>query len=53
LIVDPEERAVDWLALRGDAYEPVPRSSVIDLGSAELAQRIDWDPFPLTEPDGS
>ncbi len=54
LIVDPEARDVDWLALRGGAYEPVPRSGVIDLEPGELVKkRIDWDPFPLTEPEGS
>lgn len=53
VIVDPEQRRVDWLALREGAYEPVRRSGVIDLGPAELAQQIDWDPFPVTEPEVS
>lgn len=45
LIIDPQERSVEWLAL-GDKhkYEPVQRSGLIDLGPAELAQRIDWSP---------
>jgi Putative restriction endonuclease len=42
LIVDPKERAVHWLALNGGEYRPVERSGVIDLGPAELAERIDW-----------
>ncbi len=42
LIVDPKERAVHWLALSGGEYRPVERSGVIDLGPAELAERIDW-----------
>ncbi len=42
LIVDPKERAVHWLALRGGEYQPVERSGVIDLGPTELAERIDW-----------
>ncbi len=42
LIVDPQERAVHWLGLRGSDYEPIERSSLIDLGAAELAERIDW-----------
>ncbi|MHB2000711.1 MAG: Uma2 family endonuclease [Solirubrobacteraceae bacterium] len=42
LILDPEQRAVHWLALSGGAYEPVERSRLIDLSAAELAQRIDW-----------
>jgi Uma2 family endonuclease len=44
LIVDPYERAVHWLTLAADAYEPTERSSLIDLGAADLAQRIDWPP---------
>jgi Uma2 family endonuclease len=42
LIVDPQERAVHWLALRGDSYEPVECSALIDLGPARLAERIEW-----------
>lgn len=42
LIVDPQERAVHWLALHGDRYEPIERSALIDLGAAELAGAIAW-----------
>lgn len=43
LIVDPQERGVDWLALqRGGEYQPIERSALIALGPAELAERIDW-----------
>jgi Uma2 family endonuclease len=42
LIVDPEKRSVDWLALSGREYEPVEGSGLIELGSEELARRIDW-----------
>ncbi|MHB2000709.1 MAG: Uma2 family endonuclease [Solirubrobacteraceae bacterium] len=42
LILDPEQRAVHWLALSGGAYEPVERSGLIELSAAELAQQIDW-----------
>ena len=42
LIVDPQERTISWLALRGDQYLPVERSSLIALGSAALAEQIDW-----------
>jgi Uma2 family endonuclease len=42
LIVDPDKRSVDWLGLTGGKYEPIERSSLIDLPVAELAQRIDW-----------
>ena len=43
LIVDPERRRVDWLALmpRGE-YERVERSGLIGLGPAWLAERLDW-----------
>lgn len=44
LIVDPRARKVDWLALRAGGYEAVERSAVIDLGPAELTERIDWPP---------
>lgn len=42
LIVDPAKRKVHWLALADDEYEQVQRSKLVDLGPAELAQRIDW-----------
>jgi Uma2 family endonuclease len=42
LIVDPRERTVHWLALRDGDYEPVERSALIDLGTEQLAKRIDW-----------
>ena len=42
LLVDPAERAVTWLALRDSEYRPVERSGLIELGPAELAERLDW-----------
>lgn len=42
LIVDHEERSVEWLALEGGEYAPIERSALIELGPAELAGRIDW-----------
>lgn len=43
LIVDPDKRQVDWLALRpGDGYAPVQRSGLIELGPAQLAEQLDW-----------
>jgi Uma2 family endonuclease len=42
LIVDPDKRSVDWLALGQGAYRPVERSRLIELGAGELAGRIDW-----------
>ena len=32
LIVDPKKHEVQWLALRGDLYEPIERSGLIELG---------------------
>jgi Uma2 family endonuclease len=42
LIVDPTERRVHWLALGDGEYREVEHNNLIDLGLAELAQRIDW-----------
>jgi Uma2 family endonuclease len=42
LIVDPDKRTVHWLTLGGDTYSPVELSGLIDLGTAELLERIDW-----------
>ena len=42
LIVDPQQRKVDWLTLDNGEYHPVERSRLIELGPAQLAQRIDW-----------
>jgi Uma2 family endonuclease len=42
LIVDPQGRSARWLALTGGEYRDVQRSGLIDVGPAELAQRIDW-----------
>jgi Uma2 family endonuclease len=42
LIVDPQTRAVDWLGLAQDGYQPIEHSRVIDLGAAALARQIEW-----------
>jgi Uma2 family endonuclease len=42
LIVDPKKSEVHWLGLRGDRYEPIKRSGLIELGPKELAERIVW-----------
>jgi len=44
LFVDPAERTVAWLALHDGEYGRVERSAVIELGAAELAERIEWPP---------
>ncbi len=43
LVLDPDARAVQWLALTPQGgYAPVERSALIDLSAAQLAERIDW-----------
>ncbi len=42
LVIDPDERSVAWLGLRGGEYQPLERSGLIELGRAELAGRLDW-----------
>ncbi len=42
LIVDPADHTIHWLALTDGEYREVQRSGLIDLGSSELAERIDW-----------
>lgn len=41
LIVDPDERAVHWLALADGDYHEVDRSALVDLGSTALAEQLD------------
>jgi Uma2 family endonuclease len=42
LIVDPQQRSVEWLGLIDGRYEPIARSGLIELGAGELADAIDW-----------
>ncbi len=42
LIVDPAKRSVDWFGLNNGEYQPLERSTLIDLGPIELAEQIDW-----------
>jgi Uma2 family endonuclease len=42
LIVDPEKRTVEWLALAAEGYRPAERSRLIDLSAPELARQIEW-----------
>lgn len=42
LIVDPEKRSIEWLALRDGQYRPIEASGLIELDADRLAQRIDW-----------
>ncbi len=40
LIIDPQERRVEWLGLVGGSYEPLAASHLIEL--VELTAKIDW-----------
>ena len=42
LIVDPAEHTVTWLELRDGEYQFVQRSGLIELGSVEIAEQLDW-----------
>ena len=42
LIVDPVERSVSWLGLVAQRYQPIARSTLIDVGAEDLTRRIDW-----------
>lgn len=42
LVVDPDKRTIDWLALADGRYEQIEHSGLIALSAAELSQRIDW-----------
>jgi Uma2 family endonuclease len=42
LIVDPQQRTVEWLALTEHDYRPVDESRLIRSGPAELASGIEW-----------
>jgi Uma2 family endonuclease len=42
LVIDPAQRTVTWLGLRGGGYEPIHQSGLIELGPEELARRLTW-----------
>ncbi len=42
LIVDPAKRSIDWLGLSDGDYKKIKSSTLIDLGVAELSERIEW-----------
>ena len=44
LIVDPDQRSVDWFALDGDSYEPVDRSRLLNVDVATVRDAISWPP---------
>ena len=42
LIVDPQERTVNWLGLAGAEYRPIEHSGLVDLAAGDLAKQLDW-----------
>ena len=42
IVVDHDQCTVRWLALTAAGYDDVERSTVVDLGADELADRLDW-----------
>lgn len=42
LLVDPDERTVEWLGLRDGSYHPIVSSALMQLGPADLAEQLDW-----------
>jgi Uma2 family endonuclease len=42
VMADPDGRTVTWLARRGDRYDEVTRSAVLDVDVAEVVDRIEW-----------
>jgi len=48
LIVDPQQRVVEWLALDSGGYQPVARSTLVDMGPSGMAERIDWPALACT-----
>ena len=42
VIVDGEDNRLHWFVLRGEAYEPVERSGLLDLDVAVVQGAIDW-----------
>ena len=46
-IVDPEKRAVEWLALTDDGSHQVECGSLIDLSTTELPREIEWPDAPV------
>jgi len=42
VVVDPDRRTVDWLALADNEYQPIEMSRLIDHGPKRLAEMIEW-----------
>ena len=50
LIIDPQKRAVEWLALDGGGYRALEQSRLIRLGREELDGLLQWPPMPGDQP---
>lgn len=44
VIVEPRQSAIIWLRRRGDSYDRVERSTLLDVAVADIAAQIDWPP---------
>jgi len=42
LIVDPDQRTVEWFTAGTSGFEPAERSTQLGISAAELSDRIDW-----------
>ncbi|MBX3031057.1 MAG: Uma2 family endonuclease [Chloroflexi bacterium] len=42
LLVDPDQRTVEWLMRGRDGFEPADGSAILDISSVDLAAAIDW-----------
>jgi Uma2 family endonuclease len=42
LIVDPQERRVEWMALSGREYKAIGSSQLTECGAAALSARLEW-----------
>ncbi len=42
LIVDPDDRTVEWFVRGADGFQPADRSALLGITAADLAGAIDW-----------
>lgn len=48
VIADPRDHSVRWFRREGREYEPVERSTLLDVSVADIVGQIEWPP-PLTD----
>jgi Uma2 family endonuclease len=46
LMVDPQQRTVEWLGDPDTGYRPIERSRLIDLSARALERQLRWPPAP-------